>query len=408
MAIGVEIYCPRCGAALEKSQYKDRIGFVCPEGHGIAMTLGAVRALCGSRELVNLLWHKSGAAEAEAGAPCPICGKPMRKVTLDVNGQPLELDICRRCQEVWFDPNELEALPPPPEPEELPQAVREAIALEKAKNVRFEDGDRFRFCGENGRRELSEVLLGDNYTLTHDWSDIDNPLKYLAAVLGLPVEDDAPPLRRLPLVTWALILVCIAVGALTFPELAAYVREWGFIPAEFARKGGATWVTSMFLHGGFWHLVGNMYFLWVFGDNVEDELGKINYLGFILLSGFSATLLYLWLKSGSTIPCIGASGFISGIIAMYAVLYPHVTLLMRLPLRWFSMHHCLFGIPAWLAFLFWALFQLAMAGLTHDSTGGGVAYAAHLGGAIPGLVCGFILRYIRARCAEALESGHFY
>ena len=236
--MGVELSCPRCGAALVKERYKDRIGFVCPEGHGIAMTLGAVRALCGSRELVNLLWHKSGAADGDDGAPCPICGKPMRNVTLDVEGQALELDICRRCQEVWFDPNELETLPPPPpepEPEELPQAAREAIALEKAKNVRFEDGDRFRFCGENGRKELSEVLLGDNYTLTHDWSDIDNPLKYLAAVLGLPVEDDAPPLQKLPLVTWALILVCIAAGALTFPDLAAYVREWGFIPAEFAR-----------------------------------------------------------------------------------------------------------------------------------------------------------------------------
>ena len=410
MSLDVGMSCPRCGAALAKSPYNGRIGFTCPEGHGIAMTLGAVRALCGSRELVNLLWHKSGAEEAEAGAPCPVCGKPMRKVTLDVNGQPLELDICRRCQEVWFDPNELEMLPPPPEPEELPQAAREAIALEKAKNVRFEDGDRFRFCGENGQRELAETLFGDNYTLTHDWSDIDNPLKYLAAVLGLPVEDDAPPLRRLPLVTWALILVCIAVGALTFPELAAYVREWGFIPAEFARKGGATWVTSMFMHGGIWHLVGNMYFLWIFGDNVEDELGKLRYLGFILLSGLTATLLYLWLKTGSTIPCVGASGFISGIIAMYAVLYPHVTLLMRLPYgRYIHMSHRLFGIPACLAFLLWLIFQTIMTLIdTKVSVGGGTAYAAHLGGAIPGLVCGFALRYLRARRAEELENGHFH
>lgn len=136
--------------------------------------------------------------------------------------------------------------------------------------------------------------------------------------------------------------------------------------------------------------------VWVFGDNVEDELGKLNYIGFVLLSGFSATLLYLWLKAGSTIPCIGASGFISGIIAMYAVLYPGVTLIIGL-------RRMLVGIPAWLAFLLWALFQLAMTYLTHDSTGGGTAYAAHLGGAIPGLICGFVMRHIRARRAEEFD-----
>ena len=89
---------------------------------------------------------------------------------------------------------------------------------------------------------------------------------------------------------------------------------------------------------------------------------------------------------------------------MYAVLYPHVTLLMRFPLRCLCLHYCLFGIPAWLAFLLWALFQLAMAGLTHNSIGGGTAYVAHLGGAIPGLICGFIMRYLRARRAEELEN----
>ena len=400
MAQSIEIYCPRCGAALVKSPYKDRIGFVCPEGHGIAVTLGAVRALCGSRELVNLLWCKSGAEEAEEGAECPVCGKPMRKVALDVKGREIELDICRRCQEVWFDPNELETLPPPPDPEELPQAAREAIALERAKNVRFDNGDRFRFCGKDGQKELAETLFGDDHMPTYDWGDIDNPLERLAAAVGLPVEDDAPPLRRLPLVTWALMLLCTGVFILTFRDLGTYVREWGFIPAELARKGGATWVTSMFMHGSIWHLVGNMYFLRIFGDNVEDELGKLRYLGFILLSGFSATLLYLLLKPGSMIPCVGTSGFISGVIAMYAVLYPEVRILMRLPVRHFHVHG-LFGVPACVTFLLWLIFQTVMTLVdTKVSVGGGTAYAAHLGGAITGLVCGVMMHIVRARRAE--------
>ena len=403
MVLGAEMVCPRCGAALEKSAYNGRIGFVCPERHGIAMTLGAVRALCGSRELVNLLWHKSGDPNSGGNAPCPVCGKPMSKVTLDVEGQPLELDICRRCQEVWFDPNELETLPPPPavpEPEELPQAAREVLALEQIKNIRVRINDN-RPCTNSveAKARLFDFLTG-NVGVEYDMGTIENPLQYLVAVLGLPFEADAPPLRRLPFVTWTLIFGCIAVGALTFPDLDMYVKEWGFIPAEFTRKGGATWVTSMFLHGGLVHLVGNMYFLWVFGDNVEDELGKLNYLGFILLSGFSATLLYLCLKSGSTIPCVGASGFIAGIIAMYAVLYPGVTIMIAFR-RFFS--YRMVAIPAWLVFVLWAFFQLVMAYLSYGSKNGGVAYAAHLGGAIPGLVCGFIMRYIRARRAEEFD-----
>ena len=255
--------CPRCGATLVKTSYLDRIGFACPEGHGMAMTLGAVRALCGSRELINLLWYRSGAADVPDGASCPVCRRPMRQVTLDVAGRELELDICRRCQEVWFDPHELEALPPPPKPEVLPQKARETLALARVENMQTEH---------------------DRATkLNSSWSDFDNPLQSLAFFLGLPVESNAPPLRRLPLVTWSLILASVAVFALTVGELDFWEKEWGFIPAAAARKGGATWLTSMFLHGGVAHLVGNMYFLWVFGDNVEDELGKLRYLGFIAM-----------------------------------------------------------------------------------------------------------------------------
>jgi len=372
--------CPRCGAVLVKSFYEGRIGFACPEGHGIAMTVGAVRALCDSRELINLLWCKSGAAESGEGAACPICRRPMRVVTLEVEGQEIELDVCRRCQEIWFDPRELEALPHHTRSEELPPEAREAIALEKIKNV--------------GRDE-SEIL---DFGGTGDWSGLKNPFQYLAVVLGLPVESEAPPLQRLPLVTWGLILVCVAVFMLElFCGLDA--ETLGFIPAKFARFCGATWITSMFMHGGIWHLVGNMYFLYTFGDNVEDELGKLRYLGFVLLSGFSATLLFWALRPASEIPCVGASGFISGVIAMYAVLYPDVKLITRLRIY-------LIGLPAWLMFLIWMLMQLLMTVLTHNSEPGGVAYAAHLGGAIPGIVCGIAMRIARRRRAQgAWTSG---
>jgi len=385
--LGIELCCPRCGAALVKSAYNGRIGFVCPQGHGIALTLGAVRALCGSRELVNLLWHKSGESGSDGGAPCPVCGKPMNKVALDVEGQPLELDICRRCQEAWFDPNELETLPPP---------SSEAVTTEKANNASAGVKKDSSWANSPLGTERLLCFLFQNVS-PEDWDHVENPFRYIAVGLGLPVEADAPPLRRLPLVTWTLIFGCIATCVLTYPNLDMLIREWGVIPAEFARKDGATWLTSMFLHDGFWPLIGNMYCLWLFGDNVEDELGKIGYLGFILLSGFTASLCYLLPNTGATHPCIGAGGFIAGIIALYAVLYPKVTIGIT------GSSRMLVAIPAWLVFVLWTLFQLFMTYLTYGSKNGGVAYAAHLGGAIPGLICGFIMRYIRARRAEELD-----
>ena len=115
----------------------------------------------------------------------------------------------------------------------------------------------------------------------------------------------------------------------------------------------------------------------------------------MLLSGFSATLLFWVLNPAAAIPCVGASGFISGVIAMYAVLYPQVKLITRLRL-W------LVGVPAYLMFLIWMLMQLTMTILTRNSGSGGVAYAAHLGGAIPGVVCGIMMRIARKRRADAL------
>ena len=376
-----ELVCPRCGAALVKSQYQDRIGFVCPEGHGIAMTTSAVRAVCGNRDLINLLWCKSAAENCGNGGGCPVCRRPMRGVILNVAEKELELDICRRCQEVWFDPHELETLPPlPPKPKPLPREAREALALERIQNLQT-DSSRI------------DSLLSHASGVC----GVSNPLQYLVTMIGLPVEADDPPLRRLPIVTWALILICTVVFILTGGDLENAVKAWGFIPAEAARKGGATWITSMFMHGGILHLVGNMYFLWTFGDNVEDELGKPRYIGFVMLSGFSATLLFLALSPGTELPCVGASGFISGVIAMYAVLYPKVKILL-------CIRFVMFGISACLAFLLWMAFQFAMTVLFHDIGGGGVAYAAHLGGALFGLICGAAARIARTRRAEALEQ----
>ena len=180
-------------------------------------------------------------------------------------------------------------------------------------------------------------------------------------------------------------------------------KDWGLIPAECFRNNGATFITSMFLHGGIAHLIGNMYFLLIFGDNVEDALGKPLYLLLMLASGLAAGLLHIILFPTSTVPCIGASGFISGIIAAYAVFFPDVTI--SLCMRYFLIFRW-FGIPAWGAFVLWILLQGIMAMLSFHIDAG-VAFGAHIGGAIFGLAIGFLLRKrVRSRIAALTQMQH--
>ena len=359
----MELHCPRCGQTLSQAFYQGKISFSCPEGHGCAVTLSVVRTLCGRPEFANTLWHKARTAGEHLGAPCPLCGNDMSLVRLPVGDQFLELDICCQCQVIWFDPCELEALPKPPPPPpraEMPQRAREILAMHEIASM-------------EQANPVPETTWG-----------------YIAGFLGFPVEKCAPEISRRPWCTWILAAICVVVFSLTIWDLPTYVQEWGMTPISVWDKYGLTILTSMFMHGGICHLLGNMYFLLIFGDNVEDVLGAPKYLLLTLGSGLAANLLHLAIFSHSDVPCVGASGFISGIIAAYAVFFPQVRLCLFFRIwaflgKWFT-------LSAWCAFLLWIIFQTIMAFVSTSLEGGGVAYFAHLGGALLGLAVGFLLK----------------
>jgi membrane associated rhomboid family serine protease len=223
-----------------------------------------------------------------------------------------------------------------------------------------------------------------------------------------PLRDENPTLLT-PYVTWALALANIAVwifveGAGTSPGvLADTVCTYGAIPAEITGRtggasgvdlgpgvppcgfGGLTWsavFTSMFMHGGWMHLISNMWFLWIFGNNIEDSMGHLRFLAFYLLCGVLATGAHVLSAPGSPIPTVGASGAISGIMGAYLLLYPRVRV------------HTLFiiiifikiiPIPAWAMLIWWFVLQV-VSGMVQPATGGGVAFWAHIGGFVAGLV----------------------
>jgi membrane associated rhomboid family serine protease len=204
-----------------------------------------------------------------------------------------------------------------------------------------------------------------------------------------PIRDHNPS-DRTPYVTWALIAVNLAVFLSYFPTLSgneamlmAFFDRWALVPADMLRGlEGHTLVTSMFLHGGWMHLIGNMLFLYIFGDNLEDLLGHLNFLGFYLASGLAAAAGQILADPGSAIPMVGASGAIAGVMGGYLLMFPKARIDVLVIIIFLIK---IFTIPAWLMLGFWFALQLVN-GLAMDVAGGGVAYWAHAGGFLAGLV----------------------
>jgi membrane associated rhomboid family serine protease len=215
----------------------------------------------------------------------------------------------------------------------------------------------------------------------------------------IPIRDTIPR-RSTPLVTWALIAVNVAVFlyelSLNPKELELFFYLFGLVPARYAHPEWARWVgfpiddywpflTSMFLHGGWAHIIGNMWSLWIFGDNVEDKMGRLRFLLFYLLTGLAAGLIHWFTNANSTVPTVGASGAIAGVLGAYFVLFPRARIIALFPIFFFPFF---FEVPAVVYLLFWFLSQLvggALAGIGPDNVGG-VAWWAHVGGFASGVL----------------------
>ncbi len=219
----------------------------------------------------------------------------------------------------------------------------------------------------------------------------------------IPLRDDNPT-RRTPVVTVALILANLAVFAyeISLPReaLESFVVRMGVIPAEFttgislppALPLPLTLFTSMFLHGGLMHLGGNMLYLWIFGNNIEEATGPFRFIVFYLASGLAAAFTQIAASPRSEIPMIGASGAIAGVLGAYMLLYPHARVLTLVPILFFIR---IVHLPALLVLGFWFVYQIALSGMT-DPHMGGVAFFAHIGGFVAGMILIWPLRRPRA------------
>ncbi len=335
--------CPRCGRRLEDCQFEGHRVKICPRCAGLWMRpkswdeekLGARPQHGASSKERAPDVHSAG----RSLLTCPNCLAALTTLHIggspNANAAPVEIDQCDSCGGIWFDHGEWD----------------EVAAL---------------------RSLQAEQKKLDRPTTWSEWS--------LQFFLGLPVEFNVAP-RHFPLITVGIIAACLLVFIIELIVGEETAANWaGFVPNQlFTLSGMATLFTCLFLHGGFLHLLGNMYLFYILGDNVEDALRRARYLIFYLVCGVVASLAYAMPNFDSDTPLVGASGAIAGVAAAYLLLYPRAQLTFMLIFWQFKV-----PAPVWLGF--WFVIQAAFAFL--DVTGihqSEVAFVAHVGGFMAGL-----------------------
>lgn len=206
-----------------------------------------------------------------------------------------------------------------------------------------------------------------------------------------PIGDDNSTRRTLPVVTYGLIALNVIFFFIEMNGGEPFIRQWSVVPRRLTGNPGgdfATIFTSMFMHGGWMHLLGNMLYLWIFGDNVEDRMGHAKFLIFYLVCGIAATLAQVVVNPHSSIPNLGASGAIAGVLASYLVLFPQGRVNVM-------MGRGVVAMPALVVIGLWIVLQFisGFGSISNTAETGGVAYMAHIGGFAAGFIITYLLRH---------------
>lgn len=347
--------CPECHHELEEIRSEKGTILSCPGCRGEAVTAFRLKKLVGG-VMTDSMERLATAQKRKSHLRCTACERKMLTVPMAAGDDKFDLEHCRHCGVFWFADGELEMLPTD-RAGEIPgmadpgQIARETAAMAEVRQI----GER----AESG--EPAET-----------W-------KYIVGMIGLPIEYDHRSQRQ-PLATWSIAAVCMIVFLITLTHSGALVRLLGFIPDQPFRYGGANLLTSFFAHSDWMHLLGNLYFLCVFGDNVEERMGPRKYLLMILSGSLVGIILHSLIDPRTSVPLVGASGGISAIIAFYALQFPNRRLGFLL-WYWWQIHWV--SISAIWCLGLWLVWQLMLTGLQTQGFSD-VSALGHLGGALAG------------------------
>ena len=353
--------CPNCHTLLERVKGKGCVYLSCLQCGGRSATVALLRGKL-ERQTVNSLWIQAVQEVFPKKKLCPECSQSMSEVPVDCDAGVQLIDVCTRCQTVWFDNGEYDKFPKLPEKKseysDLPEKARIALATYKVEQI-------------SRRAEQAET-----------WdSSPDEWWHWILGILGVAVEQGRG-LSKIPYMIWSLAGIITAVSFIAFSDLSTAVMNLGLIPAQCGRYFGGTFISSVFLHGDIFHLISNMYFFLIFGDDVEEFMGKVKFLVLMFCAAIVGGFTHCLLDLDSQTPCIGASGAISGIIAYYALAFPKAKISL---LFWIFLYPRWIKLSAFWLFIIWVGLQLM--GVVEQASGlSNVSALAHIGGALTGVV----------------------
>lgn len=376
--------CPVCSTRLRQVKAGNLDVDVCTNCSGIWFDSGELQVFL--RELVKReditpertrLFTPREVATIDRSEPdgrvCPKCGLEMKTFNYSYDSNVF-VDKCPECEGIWTDRGEVKRLAAYLKTD--PRVA--AIGAHVAQRKQFLDD--LREMGEMGQ-QMKRNASG---------------AAFMPRII-MPVGDDLEA-ERFPFATIGLIVVCIAVFVFEMvgvPDLQDFVNRYGFVASDFFSIG---LVTSMFLHGDFFHIFGNMLFLWIFGDNVEDRLGYKGYVIFYLAAGVAASVLFAVFHLGSTTPCIGASGAISGVMGAYVTFYPHAKVKMLV-------YGYIIPIPAGIYLTAWFAMQIGYSVIAFRHGDYGVAWLAHVGGFAFGAAAAWVVKKYSARDKSQAQAA---
>lgn len=336
-------HCPRCDIALQAVKSSTINYLSCRLCQGQLISLFNLDKVIKGNLVINL-WNSAHRANTDKTTYCPKCIKPLNNFNYpsDTADPHVEVDVCKPCRVIWLDAGEAKAL----KQTNKPQAVQQPKVSTPAKNT------------------------SSHFTRTKP----PGGLKTLVTLMGFPIEAVADEHKAPPTLTWLLLTMSIVASVMAFGDKALF----GMLEYSTLKPFSQQILNSFsvfFVHGGWFHLIGNMYFLWVFGDNVEADLGKVKYLLLVVLATMVGTFAFAFFdKSG--LPLVGASGGISGLLGYYLLRFPKRKFVVSYFLNWFYMSSLAFG----------ALYLAKdVLGLVFGS-GSNVAHISHLSGVFIGVL----------------------
>lgn len=365
--------CANCGTELLKNESEFGIYYECPGCPGILISYYTLKS---SRVNQLFLKEKLIAAKKDisiSGISCPSCEHDLSSQD-DPNGA--NMMFCRNCDMIWTDKDSFDKFPKSDKP-----IIKGKIST-KNKSLTEAEKDDLIIAMANEQAGLHtqnrNPYLGN----------IEGPKDIVAGIFSLPIEEDGKFFDYYSLITWSLVGLFLILYIVTRFDLRNSLMILGFIPDQWSRGFGLPILTSFSMHVDFWHFFSNSYFLMLFGDNVENAIGRIKYLILILVAHLSGVILHALMDPKGDVPLVGASAGISGVVAFYCLVYPKKKIGWVLRF-WFYFYKIKF--PAWTFLAIWLVLQFMMAKLQIAGRSS-VSSLGHLGGVFVGVIAAYLYK----------------